>query len=583
MNMKCMTILATTTMALLAAVAAADIRVELKTKSGCPVVVCGEKSYPVSAGGDVLTLAHPGETLAKYAILSNETERAENRMTTVRLFGKADVPEVKVTAMIDVLSDRVFTVRTEVLNLGEQALLTHARHPFAFLRLQNPPVEERKGVYRFGIDDYFGLKFLFGAGYYTRFVWEALCYTMTSDEPFYVEPVGHPAQRMTQVASYGFVLRFEPGVPQATTIRVEVGGGSREQPEYAAQVRTQLVERMRLVKEKFPAQLHWPDRRPLLMWIPSADLMLNHTLNPRGYRGVRDVTTPEGMAAFRTVALANASNVVERCLQAHAQGAILWDFEGQEDPHAITYVGSPDRILLHAPEMDPVADEMFAVFQDAGLRAGLTLRPQEVKIREGRLPEWPMTLKRAVAKYRQDRDPNTAVFGRDGMVDEELLIQHLSRKAGYAYRRWNVTVFYIDSPAMITPHVMTELARLYPDCLFIPEFPVTGYYGSAAPLHLSADPGRGVQLAREVWPNAFGCAFGTRLYSANTNSVALFTQWVKDRHLPVYEGDTGSIRAILDEHGIPEHHDPAHIRWNDNQPVGRALQARWLKLYRKGE
>ena len=85
---------------------------------------------------------------------------------------------------------------------------------------------------------------------------------------------------------------------------------------------------------------------------------------------------------------------------------------------------------------------------------------------------------------------------------------------------------------------------------------------------------------REVWPNAFGCAFGTHLYSNNTNSVALFTRWVKDRHLPVYEGDPAAIRAILDEHGIPEHHDPARMRWNDNQPIGRALQARWLKLYR---
>ena len=583
MNMKRKTILATTTVALLAAVAAAaDIRVELKTKSGRPAVVCGDQkvSYYVSAGGDALTLAHPGGEYAKYALLSNETERAENRMTTVRLYGKAGVPEVKVTAMIDVLSERVFTVRTEVLNLGEKALLTHGRNSFEILRLQNPPVEERKGVYRFGLEDFYGLKFLFGAGYYTRFVWETLSYTMTSDEPFYVEPFGHPAQRMTRIASYGFVLRFEPGVPQATTIRVEVGGGSREQPEYAAQVRTQIVDRMRLFKEKFPAQLHWPDRRPLLMWIPAADLVLNHTLNPRGYRGARDVTTPEGMAAFRTIALANASNVVKRCLQANAQGAILWDFEGQEDRHATTYIGSPDRILLQAPEMDAVADEMFAVLQDAGLRAGLTLRPQEVKIRDNLQPDYPKTWKRFHAKYRQDSDPNTAVFGRDGMVDEDLLIQHLSRKAGYAYRRWNVTVFYIDSPAGISPHVMTELARLHPDCLFIPEFPVTGYYGSAAPLHLGANPLSGVQLAREVWPDAFGCAFGTHLYSNNTNSVALFTRWVKDRHLPVYEGDPAAIRAILDEHGIPEHHDPARMRWNDNQPVGRALQARWLKLYR---
>ncbi len=58
------------------------------------------------------------------------------------------------------------------------------------------------------------------------------------------------------------------------------------------------------------------------------------------------------------------------------QGIIIWDLEGQEFIQPTTYVGDP-RVLSqgYAPEMDATADQLFAVFRNAGLKVGITLRP----------------------------------------------------------------------------------------------------------------------------------------------------------------------------------------------------------------
>ncbi len=53
------------------------------------------------------------------------------------------------------------------------------------------------------------------------------------------------------------------------------------------------------------------------------------------------------------------------------QGILIWDIEGQEFVHPTTYIGDP-RVFEsgYAPEMNAVANEMFAVFRDAGYRVG---------------------------------------------------------------------------------------------------------------------------------------------------------------------------------------------------------------------
>ena len=61
-----------------------------------------------------------------------------------------------------------------------------------------------------------------------------------------------------------------------------------------------------------------------------------------------------------------------------AQGMILWDPEGQEMPHAISYLGDPRIIPQAAPEMDAVADEFFRKFRAAGLKVGVCIRPSRI-------------------------------------------------------------------------------------------------------------------------------------------------------------------------------------------------------------
>ena len=50
----------------------------------------------------------------------------------------------------------------------------------------------------------------------------------------------------------------------------------------------------------------------------------------------------------------------------NAQGMITWDIEGQEYPHATSYIGDPRKVSLLAPEMEPMADAYFAKFRRGG-------------------------------------------------------------------------------------------------------------------------------------------------------------------------------------------------------------------------
>ena len=93
--------------------------------------------------------------------------------------------------------------------------------------------------------------------------------------------------------------------------------------------------------------------------------------NPRGWfldpKGV-DVTTPAGRAAFKERVLQYADGSVALLKKMGAQGSIVWDLEGQEYPHATSYLGDPRSL---PEEMDAVADEFFARLRSDGLRTGV--------------------------------------------------------------------------------------------------------------------------------------------------------------------------------------------------------------------
>ena len=249
-----------------------------------------------------------------------------------------------------------------------------------------------------------------------------------------------------------------------------------------------------------PMQLRWPDRRP----IATAFLCNSATgwkTNPRGWfqDSKVDVTTAEGIESFGRRLLQYADTCIARMKKMDAQGIIVWDIEGQEMPHMISYIGDPRQLARLCPEMDRFADAFMKRFRDAGFKTGITIRPTEIyqPDQAGQLP-W---------NQREVRDP----------------VATISEKIRYAQRRWGCTIFYLDSSVFgdglltkeqkkqmrgipwVMPNGMFEkLARLHPDCLISPEFAGRDHYRFGAP-YSSPNLGDGGTdpLVRRLWPDAF--------------------------------------------------------------------------------
>ena len=282
-----------------------------------------------------------------------------------------------------------------------------------------------------------------------------------------------------------------------------------------------------------PSTLHWTDRRPIAtLFLASANLKIEN--NPRGWFNDKknvDVTTPQGLAAFGARMLAYADKSIQIMREMGAQGAITWDVEGQQYPHAISYVGDPQKLGELAPEMEAVADAYFARFRTAGLRTGVTLRPQAFAFVEGRP-------RQVVLKDGQ------------GRIDTAAVRRLLDAKITYARQRWGCTLFYIDSnggPSDPYPaEIFQRLAAAHPDVLLMPEHETLAYFSCTAPLitlqHLNQTSTP--DLARRVYPSAFTvnlAADPKKLESrrdplvraVRAGDVLLFRGWFGDKANPM--------------------------------------------------
>jgi hypothetical protein len=166
----------------------------------------------------------------------------------------------------------------------------------------------------------------------------------------------------------------------------------------------------------------------------------------------------------------------------NAQGAITWDIEGEEFAHPATYVGDPRLLDSLDPEMAACVDAYFKRFRDAGLRVGVTIRPQQ---------------------FIRSKDGNNAT--QQPVADPARL---LSDKISYAKKRWNATLFYVDSNGdpnfPMDFRILRTVAKDNPDILLIPEHSGLFYYAFSAPY---GELRRGVTsapaLARRLYPEAF--------------------------------------------------------------------------------
>jgi len=228
----------------------------------------------------------------------------------------------------------------------------------------------------------------------------------------------------------------------------------------------------------FRSQVHWPDRRPIGVLFLASDYHSSAS-NPRGWFNEKSMnfTGTNGVENFRKSLAEYTEQSLAILKRTGAQGVIVWDVEGEQFPHKTTFIGDPRLLNRLAPEMDAVADEFFQRLRDAGLRVGVTIRPQQL------------------------------VFDKGGPRQTQVLnlAKVLREKIAYARNRWGATLFYIDSNyTLLRPDELWQLrkvAREFPDVLLIPEHHHPLYASFSAPyvsLQKGDDP-----TASEKWLRRF--------------------------------------------------------------------------------
>ena len=257
---------------------------------------------------------------------------------------------------------------------------------------------------------------------------------------------------------------------------------------------------------RWPATLTWTDRRPIgTVYLASSPQqgMPRLASDPRRYFVTDkipdiDIQTPAGLKLFQLRMLDAAKAVAAHLTRLEAQGAIVWDIEGEEYPQLASYVCSPDQIGNVAPEMESkiddrssryfglkLSDAYFKVIRDAGFRVGVCIRPQQFSV----------------------GPDHTA---RQESLPPDQVTSQLVRKMRYAHQRWGATLFYLDSTVdadgrTLDPSIIEKAASAMPDSLIIPEESSLRMYRATAPFGtflFHGDIGTS-DLIRSILPYAF--------------------------------------------------------------------------------
>src|SRR5215207_261635 len=284
----------------------------------------------------------------------------------------------------------------------------------------------------------------------------------------------------------------------------------------------------------------WSDTRPILLEFVCGGS--GSAINPRRY--FSDVQLDvSNTSELRARLLSRADAIIDAATAINAQGVVVWDLDGighglfsdGTHDHDFTYVGNPSRLSLVSPEMHACADAFFAKLTAAGLRAGLTLRPQTFGIGTTlpALSDPVGVFIKTDAPYGQrfysrdrvgfsDRETArqyTGPWKQGGAYDEALGLtdtavnwthdnsgtggakqHHLSKadahqklldEIAYSKARWGASLFYIDTNinldgTALNASVFDAIHAAHPDVLLLPEWeylfqPGGGYYRSTVP------------------------------------------------------------------------------------------------------
>jgi hypothetical protein len=292
------------------------------------------------------------------------------------------------------------------------------------------------------------------------------------------------------------------------------------------------------------APWRWEDRRPIAQLFVSQQANRT-TANPDGYLNQDvNVTTEEGRAAFRTNLLAYADRCIKIIKDMDGQGFVVWDLEGYQQP-SMVYVGDPRILPEYAPAMDKVADEFFRKFREAGLRTGLTIRPNRIF----RIPP------EGVAKW-----------GKWGYLlyddQKDNVVKELGERVAYARKRWGCTLFYMDSngyetwengkkkSVTIPAALLKQLHELHPDVLIIPEHPTPGGHEWTAQYRELRGGWKGTPDAeRQEYPGAFSVlSLGGGVPDATERNWEALATSIAQGDIAFFEGwyPSGGNREVKD-------------------------------------
>lgn len=340
-------------------------------------------------------------------------------------------------------------------------------------------------------------------------------------------------------------------------------------------------------RSSFPYLVNWPNRAPVARWFVAEGEAHASALNPRGYLWDPNLDV-SNQSSFNSRVLSLTDDIVARLNGMHPrpQGIIIWDLEGQEFSQYFTYVGYPNKLHDLAPEMDAVADSMFAKFTKAGYTIGLTLRPgdfqtgttlpatchcdagnidfQDVFIKtDGTFPY------RGYGCTADNTWTNANArwpYHQHSSWDDAIILRNLELKVAYARTRWGARMFYIDSTVYsdngggnpFNFEILRQLQKDFPDCVFFPENEGTYFWGASAPYNQS---NMGMfntpQYVKDIYPQAFsilqsldGVDFANQqthnalVQSVKDGNILFVNGWYDDPHntqiLNIYQDASAS-------------------------------------------
>jgi len=283
-----------------------------------------------------------------------------------------------------------------------------------------------------------------------------------------------------------------PGNSDRYELSIRIGAAGDNPHELASDIYKKFAE-------AHPRKLNWPDRRPITQLFfgggAPKEKIIAHFRDPDEH------PKPEAGDAKRQEGLEKAvQRGVEAAQAVNAQGIIFWDIEGNSFKHPTTYIGDPRLVGVFNPDFDAVADALFKTVTDAGLLAGVCIRPTQIV-------------------YKKKKDTVGHAFTPVLEAhDEQPVVEQLAKKIKYARDRWGCRIFYVDTnfvwrprepdgawaAGMIQAEVWRKLLDRFPDILIVPEF---GYpeYHAYMPVYAEYDMGyKGVKPGvRRIYPEAF--------------------------------------------------------------------------------